>query len=149
MEPQKKLYDLLKQTIEYNELDNVTLFNNIVSDNIEDQDFLNTGCGRGGLTRYRPRLQGNITKEKSMTIDSLSLVKCDFMKIDVEGAEFEVLAGAKETIKKFNPVIIVETWKNKGNIVKLNTFCNEYGYSLIYIKGDNYLLKPNVYGTLL
>ena len=85
-------------------------------------------------------MSGIITTEKCITIDSLNLVKCDFIKIDVEGAEWECLAGATETIKKFHPVIILETWNSKKNMVKLNKYCNEYGYSFEYLKGDNYLL---------
>lgn len=36
------------------------------------------------------------------------LARLDVMKIDVEGAEWMVLRGAEESIKKFRPVIIVE-----------------------------------------
>ena len=104
-EPQQKLFSLLKKTVEYNKLDNVKLFNNIVSNKSEELDFNNTGCGRGGLSKYRPRLEGNITKENAITIDSLNLVKCDFVKIDVEGAEWDVLNGAHETINKYKPII--------------------------------------------
>jgi Methyltransferase FkbM domain len=35
--------------------------------------------------------------------------RLDFIKIDVEGAELEVLKGAQELIKKFDPKIMVET----------------------------------------
>ena len=149
-EAQEKLYKLLSETIEYNELDNVKLFNNIVSDGSKEElEFVNSGCGRGGITTYRPRLGGIITTEKCITIDSLGLKELDFIKIDVEGAEFEVLAGAAETIKKLHPVIILETWNTKRNKINLVKYCNEYGYSFTYIKGDNYLLKPDNCGTLL
>lgn len=43
-----------------------------------------------------------------VTIDSLGLDACDFIKIDVEGAEALVLMGAKETIAKYKPVICFE-----------------------------------------
>ena len=42
------------------------------------------------------------------TLDSLNLPGLDFMKIDVEGAEGLVIQGARETIKKFKPVIFFE-----------------------------------------
>jgi FkbM family methyltransferase len=49
---------------------------------------------------------------KFMTLDSFfkeqKLERIDFMKIDVEGHEFEVLEGAKETIAQFNPIIFME-----------------------------------------
>ena len=41
-------------------------------------------------------------------LDSFNLEKCSLMKIDVEGAELDVLKGASKTIKKFRPVIFYE-----------------------------------------
>jgi len=43
-----------------------------------------------------------------ITIDSLNLMSCDLIALDVEGYEQHVLEGAQQTIKKFKPVIIAE-----------------------------------------
>lgn len=42
------------------------------------------------------------------TIDALKLAKCDFIKIDVEGLEGEVLEGARETIARYRPALFLE-----------------------------------------
>ena len=42
------------------------------------------------------------------TIDSFNLPDCDFIKIDCEGYEPHIINGAKETINKFHPVILME-----------------------------------------
>ncbi len=44
-------------------------------------------------------------------IDSLALARLDFLKIDVEGMEIEVLAGARQTIEAYLPWCWVEYWK--------------------------------------
>lgn len=36
-----------------------------------------------------------------------------FMKIDVEGAELDVLRGAQRTIRKSRPTIVFECWENE------------------------------------
>jgi FkbM family methyltransferase len=42
------------------------------------------------------------------TIDKLGLGACDIIILDVEGYEFPALKGAKQTIERFRPVIILE-----------------------------------------
>lgn len=41
-------------------------------------------------------------------LDNFSFDKVDFMKVDVEGMEYEVLLGAKKTIDRFEPVLFLE-----------------------------------------
>jgi hypothetical protein len=54
-----------------------------------------------------------------VTIDSLLLPACNFIKIDVEGDELAVLEGAAETIRKFKPIMCIEsnpeTLQRKGH----------------------------------
>lgn len=42
------------------------------------------------------------------SIDSFELEACDFIVLDIEGSEPQALEGAKETIKQFKPVIMIE-----------------------------------------
>ncbi|MEF8733036.1 MAG: FkbM family methyltransferase [Candidatus Accumulibacter meliphilus] len=43
-----------------------------------------------------------------LTLDGLDMAACHFIKIDVEGMEGDVLAGAVETINRFRPALYVE-----------------------------------------
>ena len=45
---------------------------------------------------------------EAKTLDSLEIKNVDLIKIDAEGEEKNVLKGAKETIEKFSPQIIVD-----------------------------------------
>lgn len=54
--------------------------------------------------------------------------KVDFIKIDVEGAEYFVLQGAKETIKRSKPTIIFEFGKGASDYYNINP---EKIYSLL------------------
>lgn len=43
-----------------------------------------------------------------VTLDSLDLGAVDFLKIDIEGYEYECLVGGEQTIRDTRPVIIIE-----------------------------------------
>jgi FkbM family methyltransferase len=69
-----------------------------------------------------------------ITLDSLNLESCHFIKMDCEGMELKALLGAKETIKKFKPVMLLEI--NRGALERQRTSAEEiflwlttYGYS--------------------
>ena len=71
------------------------------------------------------------------TLDNLmktdiSVDRLDWYKIDVEGAELEVLKGSVETLTRFHPKVIIEShlFKNK-DLTKLCTdFLKDLGYKL-------------------
>ena len=43
-------------------------------------------------------------------------IRPDFLKMDVEGAEYEVLMGAKETIAQLRPKMMIELHHFDGNL---------------------------------
>lgn len=70
------------------------------------------------------------------TIDSLYLERLDLIKIDVEGMELDVLEGAKATIRRCSPVMVIEIIKTDADAVK--TLLQESGYQT-YAMGINLL----------
>lgn len=60
-----------------------------------------------------PDLQYVVSGVPLRTLDSFDFADVDFIKIDVEGLERAVVAGARETILRCKPVIIVEQKKNE------------------------------------
>jgi len=57
------------------------------------------------------------------TIDSLK-VRVDFLKMDTEGYEREILTGARETIKKWKPVIAMSAYHKLDDKVELPKLVN-------------------------
>jgi len=45
----------------------------------------------------------------TFTIDQLGLDKCDLIQLDIEGYELHAIKGGAETIKKYKPIISMET----------------------------------------
>lgn len=61
--------------------------------------------GHLGSTRILDDDQGSIEMK---TMDSLEFDQIDVLKVDVEGRELHVLQGAEQTLKKLNPLIVIE-----------------------------------------
>src|SRR5262249_47922034 len=72
-----------------------------------------------------------------LKIDDLSLSACHFMKIDVEGMERMVLAGAVETIRRFQPILYVEDDRSAKS-AELRALLESLGYEL-------YVHRPPLY----
>ena len=80
-----------------------------------------------------------IIKIKTQKIDTiLKNKKIDdhflFIKLDIEGNELQAIEGAKNTIKKFNPIIIIELssyiLKKNKNLDYLKFFLKEFDYNI-------------------
>jgi hypothetical protein len=77
-----------------------------------------------------------------ITIDNLGVTPF-FIKIDVEGAELEVLKGSLNVIKNYNPVILVEI-QNKKSYLEIKELLSPYGYTSIDpIKKSTYRINKS------
>jgi FkbM family methyltransferase len=61
--------------------------------------------------------EGKLQTVTLLSIDSLNLDRLDFIKIDIEGMEEEAIQGAKKSIKKFKPILLVEHIKSDKNVL--------------------------------
>ena len=108
-EPQRVLFQILCGNVALNSLTNVDARHAAVgsesgSVNVPNLNYASV-TNFGGVS-----LEGNKRGEDVplLTVDQLNLGACHLMKIDVEGMESEVLAGAEQTIRRCHPLIYVE-----------------------------------------
>lgn len=74
----------------------------------------------------------------------LNFQTLDFIKIDVEGNEMQTLRGARKTIEKFKPILMVEMEQrhHKENLWTLISEVANWGYSVNYL--DRESLQPKI-----
>jgi len=115
-EPMPENIGLLKKHIKINNVNNVIVESKAVSDFTGSLKFSNTADKAGNT--YLNSSPKFISSENTITVDTIKLddlmqqasfTPPDFIKIDVEGAEFDVLSGADKLIKKYKPVILIAT----------------------------------------
>jgi len=88
---------------------------------------------------------------ETRTLDSYNFPKIDFIKIDVEGWEEQVLLGGMETILKYRPRMYIEIWTKPrdkmrpANYDKISDMLyKEMGYTLQRIGNDNYICESKL-----
>ena len=63
----------------------------------------------------------------AVTIDSLDLDRVDLIKVDVEGMEMEVLEGARRTLARHRPILVIEELKTDSEALK--AYLDSFGYT--------------------
>lgn len=136
-----------KNVIGNNYIHKTNSFLGFVSDKCDEKlEFFTIGYGAAG-SMYKSHAKtaatiGSSYIVQTVTIDFLTdYFKWlpDFIKIDVEGAEFFVLNGAKKTVTDIPIKILVEMHSSKelsmfDNATKVLNWCKEVGYNAWYIR---------------
>ena len=92
----------------------------------------------GSISLYEdygtPRLRVRATSLDEFAISSLK--QLDFIKLDVEGAETEVLEGGERTVQRFRPVFLIELHHFDGNISAhpVPKRLTEWGYQVTWLE---------------
>lgn len=119
IEPIPVTYRVLSKIAERLKLHNVVLFNCALSEK-NGRAVMEVPTYRSGDENFYQARIIDIAKQHAArrhfevevkTLDSLLLMACDridFIKIDVEGHELQVLRGARELLQKFKPALLIE-----------------------------------------
>ena len=133
-EPYKIVYDHFQKHIEINNLENIITVHNkgVGAENTKAQPGILCYENMGGSSIISSS-EGNM---EIVALDSmeLNLNRIDLIKMDVEGFEYNVLLGAKNTICKYLPTIILEVFRKKEKderYDKINSFLEEIGYTCV------------------
>lgn len=119
-EPEQVNFECLIRNIE--PYQNIEPYNAALSDRVGEA-FLNVCKSIGS---HHVSASGS-QAVKLLTIDSFNLDTLDYIVLDVEGFEWEVLAGASETIKRCRPIIQIEDrghGTTKGQGKTFTDICN-------------------------
>lgn len=114
-EPAPSTFHFLKQNIDNSGLDNIALQN--IGLGAEPGEFTLTfspANRSGGFVSNRTQVNAGHVTEKIMVrqldevLRSLDISKVDFIKIDVEGFERQVLQGATQALSTYQPTVVLE-----------------------------------------
>lgn len=90
------------------------------------------------LSTLRPDAQADAEafEVPTITIDSLGIGPVAFIKIDVEGHEEQVLAGARQTLWRDLPVLLVEIEErhNPGGLARICELTASMGYTTWFLR---------------
>ncbi len=137
-EPVPSTFAILKKNVEINGLSDRVAVENVGVGEKEYRASVKEEIknNRGG-TSIKEDSEGTFTVK---TIDSYNLTDVSLMKIDTEGYEVRVLQGAKNTIVRNRPVILVEIADD--NIARVREMMKEWDYKEAFHNGENYVLIP-------
>lgn len=146
-EPNNITFKILKRTIDINNLNNnINIFNCALGDKEGNKklriskDALASGSAIADSQIVSEKnyfssesVNVNITTIDKFVIDK-NIKKVDFIKIDSEGYEKNILLGAKNTIQKFNPTIVCSAYHLKDDKTEIpdliKSLFKDYGFEI-------------------
>ncbi len=95
--------------------------------NTNGEGSFNSGGNRNSSVSSTVSYQHKDAIISLITVDGLSLSEVDYIKYDVEGAEYEALLGSQKTIKSTRPVLLVSLYhKSRDIFFLINYLKREY-----------------------
>lgn len=113
--------------------------------------------GLGGLQNTNRISINNVINVDVITLDKFiednNIQRLDFIKLDVEGGEFDVLRGAKNTLNKYHPTILFEAEEENTaaygyRVFQLLSYLENLGYIVKKAGNVNFVAIPTDNGSV-
>lgn len=134
-EPDPENLETLKKNIELNSEQEIELIEKPIW---SEETEIELNIGKGGKSNIA-KDSGRL-KTETVTLDSFvekeENTPPDMIKIDIEGAEYQALKGAKRTIEKYRPIIILEAHIGErlqelgGSLEQIDSLLKERNYNI-------------------
>ena len=91
--------------------------------------------GNAAALTFRPATEGESSSVQTLVIDQLGLEDVALIKVDTQGSDLHVLRGARNTIEKCRPCIVVEyerelALRHRNTFEDYGKFFEEIGYAV-------------------
>ncbi|HDY73029.1 MAG TPA: FkbM family methyltransferase [Candidatus Jorgensenbacteria bacterium] len=130
---------LLKENIVLNKANNILVREVFLSDKEGEADLFTSAVPSTNNTRTIVPMFSGIVKEarvKVSTLDKEIRVKVDFIKIDTDGADPNIILGSKNLIEKHHPIILFEICGSRTE-----EYENVLNRAIEYLKKQKYSLS--------
>lgn len=140
-EPSPSAFQVLQENIENNQLNNVHLHNQAVG-GARSQRFLHVSDVAPLTTLYAEETAARPTEIECVPLDAvlgqMGDAPCDILKMNCEGAEYEILAGASEaTLQRIQEIRMeYHTLPDGKDHRWLRTFLEERGFAIVYLRPE-------------
>lgn len=143
-EPVESTYKRLEENLALNNFTNIKSYNLAISDKSGTSTIVTTHAGYDAWNsmamEFKDQISTKVEQIKTMTLDDFIMTflkgkKVDFIKIDTEGWELNILLGGCEFLKTNSPVIMIEYAEDilkqfNRKLEDIYDKLTEYGYKL-------------------
>ncbi len=150
-EPNPYTFERLKINASINDLKNVSAYDYALGEqdtniqfNIYPKDFCNSGMSSKYMETSNTRKIDVVQKKLDTFLKENNINKVDFIKMDIQGAEMDMIAGAAETIARHKPTIFTEACEPYNDTKALYETLKKAGYNVYLIGAKDTTLMASV-----